>query len=150
MINKIDHTDTHTTEILNKIYNLFINLKTNNEQIKFPIFYNNTHKNTTTNNLTIPKTNLNPLFNTIIKHIPPPSNNTKTPLQTLITNLNYNKYINQLNINQIYKNTLHKNKTITIINKKTNKSNSTRPTLHIQKNWNKYTSPKPTQMIYSP
>src|SRR5665811_254708 len=83
VINKIDRQDARPQEVLNEIYDLFIDLDAKEEQIDFPVLYTNAKIGTATNDITGGGTDLRPLFDAIIKTIPHPKGDASGPLQIL-------------------------------------------------------------------
>jgi GTP-binding protein len=73
VINKIDRPDARAQEVLNEVYDLFIDLDAEESQLEFPVLYTNGKAGTATTDLAIPGTDLQPLFEAIIKTIPPPA-----------------------------------------------------------------------------
>jgi GTP-binding protein len=96
VINKIDRSDARCEEVLNEIYDLFIDLEATEEQIDFPVLYTNAKKGTATTELEKPGTDLQPLFDAILTTIPPPEYDPEEPLQALVTNLDYSDYLGRL------------------------------------------------------
>jgi GTP-binding protein len=96
VINKIDRSDARCQEVLNEIYDLFIDLEANEEQIDFPVLYTNAKKGTATTDLEKPSMDLQPLFEAILTTIPPPEYDPDEPLQALVTNLDYSDYLGRL------------------------------------------------------
>src|SRR5687767_5965680 len=72
VVNKIDRPDARPQEVLNEIYDLFIDLDASEEQVEFPVLYSNARAGTATTDLAVPGTTLEPMFEAILKHIPPP------------------------------------------------------------------------------
>jgi len=115
VINKIDRADARASEVLDEVYDLFIDLGASDEEIEFPVFYSNAREGTATADLAVPGTNLESLFDAIIEHIPPPSGDPEAPLQALVTNLDYNEYIGRLGIGRVYQGTLREGDTVAIV-----------------------------------
>src|ERR687894_1261691 len=72
VINKIDRSDARSKEVLNEVYDLFIDLDATEEQIEFPVLYTSGRAGTATTDLAVPGTDLQPLFDAIVDHVPPP------------------------------------------------------------------------------
>src|SRR5687768_6978535 len=72
IINKIDRPDARSQEVLNEVYDLFIDLDATEDQLDFPVIYCNARAGTSTLDLATPGTDLRPLLDAIIEHIPPP------------------------------------------------------------------------------
>ena len=102
VINKIDRQDARPQEVLNEIYDLFIDLDASEEQLGFPILYTNAKAGTATRDRTVPGTDLQPLFDAIVDHVPPPRGNPDAPLQLLVANLDASDYLGQIAIGRIF------------------------------------------------
>ncbi len=101
VINKIDRQDTRPQEVLNEIYDLFIELGANDEQIEFPLLYAIGRDGIAKKKLTDRSNNLDVLFEAIIKHTPPPSYDPKEPFQMLVADLGYSAYMGRLAIGRV-------------------------------------------------
>jgi len=105
-INKIDRPDARPQEVLNEVYDLFIDLDANEEQLEFPVLYTNGKLGTATLDLASPGADLQPLFEQIIQTIPPAGGDPDAPLQILVTNLDYSDYLGRLGIARVFNGTL--------------------------------------------
>ncbi len=115
VVNKIDRPDARAAEVLDEVYDLFIDLGASDRQIEFPVFYTNAREGTASVDAAVPGENLTPLFDAIVEHIPPPSGDPEGVLQALVTNLDYNEYIGRLGIGRIYQGTLREGETVTLM-----------------------------------
>jgi GTP-binding protein len=106
VINKIDRPDARIQEVLNEVYDLFIDLDATEEQLDFPIAYTNARRGTATTDLAVEGENLKPLFNLIMSTIPAPEGDPKGILQLLVTNIDYNDYVGRLAIGKIFSGTV--------------------------------------------
>jgi len=106
VINKIDRPDARIQEVLNEIYDLFIDLDATVEQLEFPIAYTNAKRGTATTDLTAEGQNLKPLFDLIMSTIPAPEGDPRGSLQLLVTNIDYNDYVGRLAIGKIFSGTV--------------------------------------------
>ncbi|MDI3254734.1 translational GTPase TypA [Pseudacidobacterium ailaaui] len=106
VINKIDRPDARPQEVLNEVYDLFIDLDATEEQLEFPVLYTNGKLGLASLDPAVPGTDLQPLFETILKTIPPPSGDANGPLQILVTNLDYSDYLGRLAIARVFNGTL--------------------------------------------
>src|ERR1019366_8690556 len=86
VINKIDRPDARSQEVLNEIYDLFIDLDAEESQLGFPVLYTNAKLGTASTDPGVVGINLQPLFETIVKTIPPPAGDPEAPLQILVAN----------------------------------------------------------------
>ena len=102
VINKIDRADARAQEVLNEVYDLFIDLDAHDEQLDFPVLYTNARQGTATTDLATPGETLRPLFDAIVSHIPPPKGDTAAPLQMLIANLDSSDYLGRIAIGRIF------------------------------------------------
>jgi GTP-binding protein len=102
VINKIDRQDARPEEVVNEVYDLFIDLDASDEQIDFPILYAITRDGVAKLNLEDKSEDLLPLFQQILQTIPPPRCDENGPLQILVANLDYNDYVGRLAIGRIF------------------------------------------------
>src|SRR2546423_11122160 len=89
VINKIDRPDARVQEVLNEVYDLFIDLDAHEDQLDFPVLYTNAKVGSATTDLAKPGDNLQPLFDAILKTIPEPTGDPEAVLQLLVANLDY-------------------------------------------------------------
>jgi GTP-binding protein len=108
VINKIDRPDARPQEVLNEIYDLFIDLDAQEEQLDFPVLYCNARKGTCRRSPDAPEETLEPLFAEILRAVPPPRYDPASPLQLLITSLDYDDYVGRLAIGRIFNGRLRK------------------------------------------
>ncbi len=101
-INKIDRSDARIAEVVNEVYDLFIDLGASDEQIEFPILYAVARDGWCTFDPAVKGTDLRPMFDTIVKHIPPPMAKADEVLQILITQLDYDPYVGRLAIGRLF------------------------------------------------
>ena len=106
VINKIDRADARIQEVMNEVYDLFIDLDATEEQLEFPVLYTNAKKGTAKINESDEAADLKPLFNTILKTIPAPEDNSSDILQLLVTNIAYDDYVGRLAIGRIFSGTV--------------------------------------------
>ncbi|MBV9267501.1 MAG: translational GTPase TypA [Acidobacteriaceae bacterium] len=106
VINKIDRPDARIQEVVNEVYDLFIDLDAVEDQLDFPIVYTNGKAGIAKYNPDDPSDNLQPLFETILKHIPAPKGNPEDVLQLLVANLDYSDYLGRLAIGRVFNGTL--------------------------------------------
>jgi GTP-binding protein len=106
VINKIDRPDARIQEVLNELYDLFIDLDAGEDQLEFPIIYSNARAGIAKTNLEDSSEDLRPLFETIVKHIPLPPGDPEDLLQMLVANLDYSDYLGRLAIGRVFNGTL--------------------------------------------
>src|SRR5688572_7338641 len=102
VINKIDRSDARPQEVLNEVYDLFIDLDAVEEQLEFPVLYTNAKTGTATPDPATPGEDLRPLFDALLAHIPDPGGDPAGVLQLLIANLDYSDYLGRLGIGRIF------------------------------------------------
>jgi GTP-binding protein len=106
VINKIDRPDARIQEVVNELYDLFIDLDATEEQLDFPIIYTNARAGVAKVSLEDTSDDLRPLFETILKHTPPPPGDPEGVLQLLVANLDYSDYLGRLAIGRVFNGTL--------------------------------------------
>jgi GTP-binding protein len=117
VINKIDRADARIQDVLNEVYDLFIDLDASEEQLEFPVIYTNAKKGTASLNPGDRSAGLKPLFDSIVKTIPSPEGDRSGILQILVTNIDYNDYVGRLAIGRIFTGTVKVGDHIAVINR---------------------------------
>jgi GTP-binding protein len=106
VINKIDRPDARIQEVLNEVYDLFIDLDATEDQLSFPVIYTNGRAGIAKMDPADESDTLQPLFETILKHVPPPKGDPDEVLQLLVANLDYSDYLGRLAIGRVFNGTL--------------------------------------------
>lgn len=106
VVNKIDRQDARIDEVLNEIYDLFIDLDASEEQLEFPVIYAIGRDGIANNDLGGESKDLQPLFEQIVKTIPPPAGEPESTLQVLVANLDYSDYLGRMAIGRVFSGTL--------------------------------------------
>jgi GTP-binding protein len=114
VINKIDRPDARAQEVLNEVYDLFIDLDAKENQLDFPVLYTNAKIGTATTDPKVPGENLQPLFAAIEKTTPYPKGDANGPLQILVANLDYSDYLGRLAIARVVNGTLKNGEEVSI------------------------------------
>jgi GTP-binding protein len=114
VINKIDRPDARPQEVLNEIYDLFIDLDAKEDQLEFPVLYTNAKEGTASRLAGVPGENLQPLFEDILSNIPEPKGDSKGPLQILVANLDYSDYLGRLAIARVFNGTMYTGEDVSI------------------------------------
>ncbi len=115
VLNKIDRPDARHQEVLNEVYDLFIDLDATEEQIEFPVLYTNARDGYASNDPAARDGDLRPLFDAIVDHVPPPRGNPDAPLQMLVANLDANDYLGRIAIGRIFNGTVRLNDPVAVI-----------------------------------
>jgi GTP-binding protein len=114
-INKIDRQDARPSEVLDAIYELFIDLGADAHQLDFPVLYTNAKAGTATTDLSRPGTDLRPLFDALVATTPPPTYEPDHPLQLLVTNLSANDYVGRMAVGRIWNGSIKKGQRIAVV-----------------------------------
>jgi GTP-binding protein len=115
VLNKIDRADARPKEVLNEVYDLFIDLDATEEQIEFPVLYTNARDGVATTAAGEPGTDLRPLFEAIVEHVPPPRGDGEAPLQMLVANLDSSDYLGRIAIGRIFNGTVRLNDLVAVL-----------------------------------
>ena len=102
VINKIDRPDARIQEVLNEVFDLFIDLDAAEEQLDFAILYTSARAGTASTSMDIPGVDLRPLFDAIVESVPPPKGDPASPLQMLVANLDSSDYLGRIAIGRIF------------------------------------------------
>ena len=114
VINKIDRADGRPAEVLDEIYDLFIDLGANEDQLEFPVLYCNARAGTASRVATEPGTDLRPLFDAILESIPAPTGDPAATLQLLVANLDYSDYLGRIAIGRVFEGELRRGEDVAI------------------------------------
>ncbi|HEX8399323.1 MAG TPA: translational GTPase TypA [Pyrinomonadaceae bacterium] len=114
VVNKIDRQDARPEEVVDEIYDLFIDLGANDQQIEFPILYAISREGVAKKSLDDESKSLKPLFDQILETIPAPHEVRKDTLQMLIANLDYSEYVGRLAIGRIFSGEISKNQEVAV------------------------------------
>ena len=115
VLNKIDRTDARPKEVLNEVYDLFIDLDATEDQIEFPVLYANAREGIATTDLEKPGESLQPLFDAIVESVPPPRGNPEAPLQILVANLDSSDYLGRIAIGRVFNGTVKLNGPVSVL-----------------------------------
>ncbi|HRE40204.1 MAG TPA: translational GTPase TypA [Ignavibacteria bacterium] len=116
VVNKIDRKDARPQEVLNEVYDLFIDLDANEEQIEFPVLYAVGREGIAQKTLEDKGNNLSVLFDTILENIPGPEYDPNEPFQMIVADLNYSDYLGRLAIGKVVNGSVKQNAELVCIN----------------------------------
>ena len=116
IINKVDKKDSRADVVLDEVFDLFVTLNANEDQLDFPILYASGKNGWCVNDLKDNKENLHPLLNLIIEHVPPPKINSETSFSFLATLLSYDTYVGRCLIGKVESGNAEVNKIVKAIN----------------------------------
>ena len=114
-INKIDRSDARAAEVLDAVYELFMDLGADAGQIDFPVVYTNAKTGTATLKIDEAGTDLRPLFELLIEHTPAPTYQEGHPLQLLVTNLSANDYVGRMAVGRVWNGTIRMGQRVAIV-----------------------------------
>jgi GTP-binding protein len=117
VINKIDRKDARAAEVLDEIYDLFIDLGADEDALGFPVLYAIARDGIAKRALDDPSQNLKCLFDTIVEHVPQPFDRSEEPLQILIANTEYDDYVGQIAIGRVAAGSIALNQPIWVLGK---------------------------------
>jgi GTP-binding protein len=115
VLNKIDRADARPREVLNEVYDLFIDLDATEDQIEFPVLYTNARDGHASRDVAAPGEDLRPLFEAIVDHVPPPRGDRGLPLQMLVANLDSSDYLGRIAIGRIFNGAVKLNDPIAVL-----------------------------------
>ena len=116
LINKIDKKDARINEVIDEVYDLFLDLSANDDQLDFPILYGIARNGIVRYNPADDNNDINPLFETIVSHVKAYPNLMDQPLQMQVSALAYDDYIGRIGIGRVYSGIIKQNENITICN----------------------------------
>jgi len=114
VVNKVDRPDARIGEVINEVYDLFIDLDAIEEQLEFPILLTNARAGTAREREGGDSFDLRPLFERILSGIPPPSGDPAGTLQLLVTHLEYSEYVGRLAVGRIFRGTVRSGQTVAV------------------------------------
>lgn len=115
VINKIDRPDARAMEVLNAVFDLFVELDADDETLDFPTIYAAGRQGIATTDLAIPGKDLRPLLDCILSNVPPPEVQPEAPLQMLVTTLDWSDYVGRIAIGRIVAGKIRKNQRIALM-----------------------------------
>ncbi|MGB2553444.1 translational GTPase TypA [Campylobacter sp. MOP51] len=112
VVNKIDKPAGDPDRVVNEIFDLFVALEANDEQLEFPVVYAAARNGYAKLNLSDENVDMKPLFETILAHVPEPSGNLENPLQLQVFTLDYDNYVGKIGIARIFNGKISKNQNV--------------------------------------
>jgi GTP-binding protein len=108
VVNKVDRPDARVDEVVDEVYELFLDLDADESQIEFPIVYTNAREGRASLDPAVPGTDLGPLLDLLVEHIPAPEYDPDDPLQAHVTNLDASPYVGRLAICRVRQGTIRR------------------------------------------
>jgi GTP-binding protein len=115
VINKIDRPDARAAETLNAVFDLFVELGADDATLDFPTIYASGREGIATPDLAVPAESLKPLFDVILRHVPPPEVEPDAPLQMLTVSLDYSDYVGRIAVGRVVAGRIRKNQRIILL-----------------------------------
>ena len=115
VINKIDKPDARAEEVIDEVFDLFLELGADDEQLDFPIIYASARAGYARYNVEDTNEDMQPLFETIVKHVKCPEGYVDEPFQMLVTTLDSNAFVGKIAIGKIHRGTVKKNQSVTLV-----------------------------------
>jgi GTP-binding protein len=126
VVNKVDRPDSRPHEVESEVFDLLVELGADDSVLDFPTLFASAKEGWATPDLSKRGGNLRPLFEAVIKHVPPPSVDTHAPLQILVTTLDYSDYVGRIAIGRVFAGELHLGKSVVVIDR-SGKSHTEKP-----------------------
>ena len=117
VINKVDRENSRPDDVVNEVFDLFVQLGANDDSLDFPVIYASARQGWATAKLEKKTNNLKVIFETIVKKIPAPKANPEAPLQMLVTTLEYSDYVGRIGIGRVFSGHIIEGQNVTVINK---------------------------------
>ncbi|WP_027634114.1 translational GTPase TypA [Clostridium hydrogeniformans] len=137
VINKIDKPNARPEEVIDEVFELFMELGATDEQLDFPIVYCSARDGYAMAKLEETNDNMIPLFDTIIKHVKAPEGDIDKSLQMLVTTLDSNEYVGRISIGKVERGVIRKNQNVTIIQKDGSSTNAKISNLYVYEGLNR-------------
>src|SRR4051812_16706573 len=115
VINKIDRPDARPNDVLNAVFDLFVELDADDATLDFPTVYASGRQGIATHDLKIPAVNLKPLFDVILKHVPAPEVEMDAPLQMLVVSLDWSDYVGRIAVGRVVAGKIKKSQRVALL-----------------------------------
>jgi GTP-binding protein len=115
VVNKADRPDARPDDVVNEIFDLFVELEANDDSLDFPILFASAKNGWATRDLAQPNDNMQPVYEAIIEHVPKPQADPDRPLQMLVTSLEYSDYVGRVAIGKIFSGQVVQAQCVTVI-----------------------------------
>src|SRR5262249_54162603 len=115
VINKIDRPDARAHQVLDEVFDLFVELGADDETLDFPVLYASGRAGVASWHLELPGKDIQPVFEALLKHVPAPHGDEDKSLQIQITNILYNDYVGRIGVGRIYNGTIKNAQQISIV-----------------------------------
>ncbi len=117
VVNKVDRADGRPEDVVNEVFDLFVDLEANDNALDFPVLFASAKEGWATADLAKPNDNLKPVYDAIIRHVPAPKVDPDKPLQMLVTTLEYSDYVGRVAIGKVFAGRLTQAQPVAVIDK---------------------------------
>ncbi len=117
VVNKADRVDSRPDDVVNEVFDLFVDLDANDDALDFPVLFASAKEGWATRDLAKPNDNLKPVYDAIIRSVPAPKVDPERPLQMLVTTLEYSDYVGRVAIGKVFAGRLAQAQAVTVIDK---------------------------------
>ncbi|MUG45033.1 translational GTPase TypA [Paenibacillus woosongensis] len=124
VVNKIDRPAARPSEVIDEVLDLFIELEANDEQLEFPVVYASALNGTSSLDPEKQDSNMQALYDTIIDHIPAPTENVEEPLQFLVTLMDYNEYLGRIAIGRVNRGVIRQGQPVAVMTREGGKKSA--------------------------
>jgi GTP-binding protein len=131
VINKIDRGDARPLEVLNQVFDLFVELDADDATLDFPTIYASGRQGIATTDLAVPAVDLRPLYDAILKHVPPPEVQPEAPLQMLAVTLDYSDYVGRIAIGRVFAGKVRKGQRVALLKRDGKRQDDTVAQLYV-------------------
>ena len=115
VVNKVDRPDSRPEDVVNEVFDLFVALEADDNALDFPVLYASAKNGWATKDLNVENDNMKPVYDTIIRNVPTPKDDPNTPLQMLVTSLDYSEYLGKIAIGRVFAGSVSQAQKITVI-----------------------------------
>ena len=115
VINKIDRNEARVAEVVEMVQDLFLELATDSEQLDYPVLYASARDGYATKDLSVPREDMQDLFDAILENVPEPEGDPDAPLQVLVAALDYDNYLGQVAIGRVFQGTARLGDQVTLL-----------------------------------
>ncbi|MFC1764504.1 translational GTPase TypA [Planctomycetota bacterium] len=117
VVNKADRPDARPEDVVNEVFDLFVELEANDDSLDFPILFASAKNGWATSDMAAPNNNMKPVFDAIIRHVPKPQADPDQPLQMLVTSLEYSDYVGRVAIGKVFAGQVNQAQWVTVIDR---------------------------------
>jgi GTP-binding protein len=117
VVNKADRADSRPDDVVNEVFDLFVSLEAGDEALDFPVLFASARQGWATTDLAQPNDSMKPVYDAIVRHVPAPKADPDSPLQMLVTTLEYSDYVGRVAIGKVFAGKLNQAQPVTVIDR---------------------------------